>query len=303
MFLKSILVVGLLFLFSCSGSSKLAQNSESDLKEKSTNDKKETEKKTEDSDAELMGLLGDDKGEKADNNSNEKVDTELQKADNVSYESIDGKKLTTNKKEVKTDVKKEIPKEMTKSIKKDSDSKLSNLQKEIQTLKQELSQKNSSINDLQQEKNNLANENIQLKSKKSTQIIYQNSSEIISKEDYQAKYNDAYELFKAKQYDVAIQQFENLIANNASNSLSDNAQYWIGEAHFGQRKFKQAILDFEKVFTFKKSNKSEDAQFKIGYCYYILKDRNNAQIELQRFINLYPNSRNANRAEKMISSL
>ena len=50
--------------------------------------------------------------------------------------------------------------------------------------------------------------------------------------EYQMRYQEGFDLFHARNYKQAIEVFESLIASDANNSLSDNAQYWIGESHY-----------------------------------------------------------------------
>ena len=62
-------------------------------------------------------------------------------------------------------------------------------------------------------------------------------------------------------------------------------------------------LDFEKVFTFPKSNKNPDAQFKLGLCYLRLGDREKAREEFQRLLDVYPKSAYVNRAQQHLGEL
>src|SRR5262245_53333182 len=62
---------------------------------------------------------------------------------------------------------------------------------------------------------------------------------------YSAAFGD---LNKAN-YDLARQGFEEYLKNYPDTELSDNAQYWIGESYYIQRKFNEAIQNFDKVLT------------------------------------------------------
>ena len=50
--------------------------------------------------------------------------------------------------------------------------------------------------------------------------------------EYEQRYQDGYNLFQQRQYRDAISVFESLLASKTTHSLSDNAQYWIGEAQY-----------------------------------------------------------------------
>ena len=94
-----------------------------------------------------------------------------------------------------------------------------------------------------------------------------------------------------------------MLGSNTNNKLADNAQYWIGEAYYGKRQYDAAIIAFEKVFTFAKSNKKDDAQLKLGLCYIRKGDKEKAREELNRLLSDYPKSEYAAKAEKILSKL
>ena len=67
-------------------------------------------------------------------------------------------------------------------------------------------------------------------------------------------------------FENSLNEFLELINLNRTHVLSDNCQYWIGEVYYKQKLFEQSIFEFEKVFSFKDSNKLDDAQYKIILC-------------------------------------
>jgi len=123
----------------------------------------------------------------------------------------------------------------------------------------------------------------------------------VSSEEYKMRYDEARAAFEARQYENAIQYFESLLASSSTHSLADNAQYWIGESHFALRQYDAAIMDFEKVLTFPRSNKKEDAQYKLGYCYLKKGNRDKAAEEFQRLQENFPNSRLNSKAQNLLS--
>ncbi len=125
----------------------------------------------------------------------------------------------------------------------------------------------------------------------------------ISMDEYQDRYDDARSEFEARNYQPAIQLFESLIAASSSHSLSDNAQFWIGECHYALRQYDVAIIDFEKVFTFPNTNKADASQFKLGLCYIRKGDNTKAREEFDRLIRNYPNSSYSSRAKTLLSQI
>lgn len=122
-------------------------------------------------------------------------------------------------------------------------------------------------------------------------------------DSYSSRYQEALQAYRAKRLGEAIQKFEALLAENAKNSLADNCQYWIGEAYYDQGQYQQAILSFEKVFSYPNSNKDDSAQLKLGLCYVKLNDQTKARDEFQKLINNYPSSEYLGIARQFIAQI
>ena len=172
-------------------------------------------------------------------------------------------------------------------------------------LESQLVQKDALISDL---KRQVKNQNIQISqmeaAKSSASVnVYQGVSGDIPAGEYEQRYQDGFNLFQSRNYKSAIEVFEALIASSSSHSLSDNAQYWIGESHYALGQYKAAIIDFEKVFTFPKSNKNPDAQFKLGLSYVRLGESDKAREEFQRLLDVYPDSDYVSRAQQHLADL
>lgn len=133
--------------------------------------------------------------------------------------------------------------------------------------------------------------------------VYISGQPNMTDEEYEINYQHGYNLAINKQYKDAIQVFETLLAANTKHSLSDNAQYWIGECYYALGDYRAAILAFEKVFTFKQSNKNDYAQYKLGLCYYQLKDRQRAREEFQSLVDNYSNPSLTGKAEEYLAKL
>jgi tol-pal system protein YbgF len=183
--------------------------------------------------------------------------------------------------------------------------KVNSMEKEVNNLKSQVREKDLIIADL---KAQIDFQNEQLE-KQSTRGFVASGASLsgpigdVAPGEYQQRYQEALDSFHGRNYNQAIEQFESLLASSSTNSLSDNAQYWIGEAWYAQRKYDTAITAFHKVFTFPKSNKNPDAQFKLGLCYLRKGDNTKAREEFQRLLDLYPNSDYTRRAQKHLESL
>lgn len=87
----------------------------------------------------------------------------------------------------------------------------------------------------------------------------------------QQDYDTAFTLMKQGYYERAAKGFRDFIAQYPQSELRDNAQYWLGEAFYVVRNYRQAIEEFRKVFVdYPKSPKAPDALLKTGYSYHEL---------------------------------
>ncbi|MBN2010323.1 tetratricopeptide repeat protein [candidate division KSB1 bacterium] len=178
-----------------------------------------------------------------------------------------------------------------------------NLQSEITTLEQQLLNKEAEIANLKsdiQAKDQRINE---LETDVNTQSRRPAQSAISASGDFIQDYQSALSLYQNREYKEAIAMFEDLLSRGESNSYADNCQYWIGESYYGMSNFNQAIVEFTKVFSFSSSNKNDDAQLKLGLCYWKLGDKAKAREELERLISNYPKSEYIEKAESFLARL
>jgi tol-pal system protein YbgF len=115
------------------------------------------------------------------------------------------------------------------------------------------------------------------------------------------EYAAALATFRAREHGQAVLGFIDFVAKYPKHPLAGNAQYWIGEAYWAQRDYRQALVEFEKVFEHG-PGKAPDALLKIGLCYLRLSDVPRAQQAWQRVVNEYPKSESAVMARSLIST-
>ena len=121
--------------------------------------------------------------------------------------------------------------------------------------------------------------------KKKTRIIPK-----ITNAEYQAKYIESLSNYQNGEWNLSLDGFKFLIQADSNHDLADNCQYWIGEIYYSQKDFRRSIKEFEKVFTFPGTNKSDDAQFKLGLCYVNIGQIDKAKQEFENLLEFYPNS-------------
>jgi tol-pal system protein YbgF len=117
-------------------------------------------------------------------------------------------------------------------------------------------------------------------------------------------YNAAYGDFIKGSYDLARQGFEEYLKNYPDTELSDNAQYWVGECSYVQRKFPEAVQGFDKVLmNYPKGDKAPAAALKKGYSLLETKNHDAGVRELRQLIQKYPNSDSAQLAKDRLNSM
>ena len=85
----------------------------------------------------------------------------------------------------------------------------------------------------------------------------------LSEED--RSYEQAFALYRKREYAAAIDRFEAFLQTHASSGFSDNAQFWLGVCHFNLGDFEKAVLAFDDVVKrYPDGNKVPDALYRQG---------------------------------------
>ncbi len=114
----------------------------------------------------------------------------------------------------------------------------------------------------------------------------------------------AYSDYSRGNYDLALSEFRQYVESYPGSELSDNAQYWIGEIYFAQKKFAEAAVEFEKVATLNPNgDKASLAVFKRGLVLAELGRKDEAIAQFQSIIRTYPRSNEASLATQQLQQL
>ncbi|HEX2120002.1 MAG TPA: tol-pal system protein YbgF [Thermoanaerobaculia bacterium] len=117
---------------------------------------------------------------------------------------------------------------------------------------------------------------------------------------YQAAYRD----YQRGNFDLAIEGFREFLQGNATSDLADNAAYWIGESLFSQRKYRDAIEQFDIVVSrYPRSDKVPGALLKKGYAYISIGERAQGVVQLQYVLHEHPRSQEAALARQRLRQL
>jgi tol-pal system protein YbgF len=123
-------------------------------------------------------------------------------------------------------------------------------------------------------------------------------------EAVRSDYDVAWRALEKKDYRLAITRFKEFLQKHPKSKLANNAQYWIGESHYGLREFDQAILEFDAVRSrYPQAEKVPAALLKQGFAFAELGEKVNARLILQEVVEKYAQSPEAAQAKQKLRSL
>jgi outer membrane protein assembly factor BamD len=124
------------------------------------------------------------------------------------------------------------------------------------------------------------------------------------------QFTSAKNVFDRKDFFKAKNLFTMLVLNNPAGETFERAQYYLAESNYGLKEYVEAISEYEKLIkSMPQSHLVDDAQYKIGMCYYTLapgyaldQDYTNKAIsQFQQFLEDFPKSELRPEAEKRLA--
>ncbi len=117
-------------------------------------------------------------------------------------------------------------------------------------------------------------------------------------------YQKAFDLLRDLRYEQAIAAFRGFLKQYPDGRYGHIAQYWVSEANYAQRNFKQAIADYQQLIDhYPKSPKLAEAMLKIGYSYYEMGQKDAARKELTELTQRYPDTTEAGQASTFLQKM
>ncbi len=117
---------------------------------------------------------------------------------------------------------------------------------------------------------------------------------------YAMAYND----YLQGNYELAIQGFLDYLSKYGDTEYADNAQYYIGDSLFNQKRYNDAIEAFNKVVTnYPNGDKAPAAILKSGLAYMELSDTKSAIEMFKKVVKKYPKSAEAKIALQQLEIL
>lgn len=110
--------------------------------------------------------------------------------------------------------------------------------------------------------------------------------------------------YQRGQFDLARQGFQEYVDTYPKTEVSDDAAYWVGECFAAQKKPREAIAAFERLFKqYPESDKAPAAHLKKGLAHLELGEKAQAIVELQFVVHEYPRSDEAKSARQRLRTL
>jgi len=113
-------------------------------------------------------------------------------------------------------------------------------------------------------------------------------------QDARSVYEAAYLQVTRGHYDLAISAMDEFVRQYSASDLADNAIYWIGESHYAQHRFNQAVEAFVRLIdAYPDGDKVPAALLKLGYTFAEMGDAPTSRRYLESVIDQHPGSEEA----------
>ncbi len=130
------------------------------------------------------------------------------------------------------------------------------------------------------------------------------TGEASSQAAMEALYKNAKQTYERKDFAAAREKFKAFLAVYPEGTLSDNAQFWIGESFYSEKDYEKAIIAYDDVVKkFPKGDKIPSAMLKQALCWLELGDKTFARSLLKRVIREHPNTQQAKIANEKLRGI
>jgi tol-pal system protein YbgF len=116
-------------------------------------------------------------------------------------------------------------------------------------------------------------------------------------------YDNALRDLSSGNTELAMKEFLDYLRYYPDTDLAGNAQFYVGESLYRQKKYREAIDAYDTVLDrYPRGNKAAAARLKKGLASFELKDRAGGERELRRLMRDFPNSDEAKIAKEYLKS-
>lgn len=117
-------------------------------------------------------------------------------------------------------------------------------------------------------------------------------------------YKKAYDQFSRGDIEGARNGFKKFLETYPKSKYAENAHFWLGECYFAEKKYEEAILEYDEVIKkFPKGNKVPNALYRQGMAFLAMEDTTNAKLIFKEVIKRFPKSEQAKAAQKKLKEL
>jgi tol-pal system protein YbgF len=117
-------------------------------------------------------------------------------------------------------------------------------------------------------------------------------------------YRRALQSYRNGQPDQAIQQMREYLRNNPKSDLSDNAQFWIGEAYYSKGDYNRSIIELNEVLLkYPQGEQVPGALLALATSFQKSGDPIDAKLILQKLISDHPKSEEAEIGRQQLQAL
>lgn len=114
----------------------------------------------------------------------------------------------------------------------------------------------------------------------------------------------AYSDYSRGNFDLALSEFRQYVEIYPGSELADNAQYWIGEILYAQKKLPEAVAEYEKVATvIAKGDKTATALYKRGLVLLEMNRKDDAVAQFMVLIKDFPKTKESDLATQQVQQL
>lgn len=123
-------------------------------------------------------------------------------------------------------------------------------------------------------------------------------------EDKDKLFDEAYKRYQQGQFEEARRLFRTFTTRHGRDERADNAQYWIGQAYYEERKYAAAIAEFKKVLdNFPRGDATDGAMYGMALSFVELKYCTEGEAYLSDMIKRFPRSQLIEKAKKKIKEV
>ncbi len=128
--------------------------------------------------------------------------------------------------------------------------------------------------------------------------------EILVRPEERRDYEAALDIFRKGDFNNAAAAFDSFQRRYPGSGYSESVLYWLGNAHYGRRDYKEALVAFRQLVTAAPNHpRAPEAWLSIAMCQIELKDRPGARRTLEDLIKNHPQSEAAREARERLNAL